>query len=84
MGETAARRQQIARAAAVMHEWKGTDAHALHTLTVRQLYDTQLALLLEAPIEHVSWHQGYLKALKDVLDIPDRSIREHQRQVEAA
>ena len=67
-----------------MHAWKGEESYALHQIMVQELWDKKLAEMLRGTAEEFSERKGYLQALTDVLALAERSIREHQRQVEAA
>lgn len=84
MGETAAKRALLAHRAAVMHEWKGQDSYTLHQMLLQEMHDLELERLLSGPAAEFEFRRGILTAVKTIRDLADRSIREHQRQVEAA
>ena len=68
-----------------MREWKETDSYAL----VQMLLDAEKARYLkelrnEKDADRKTWLQGYLDALDFVINIPERSFIEHNRQVEAS
>jgi hypothetical protein len=78
-------RAQVASRASILREWKETDSYALvHMLNTSERDKAMNKLRLERNPDEKTYLQGYLDALDFASGHVERSIREHNRQVEAA
>lgn len=80
MGEAAGYRAMIAHRAALMHAWKTEETYALHQLMLQELWDSAMNRMVSGSVDEFSELKGYLRAIKDVQTLAERSIIEHKKQ----